>query len=106
MHVDHAAFDSPFIEHQKSEVTVLSEEFEVDGVIITLGIGENAHYSYHVSAIPQLTSVTSIGSARFQFEIPYNTLYNVSVVAAHLCGQNNVTTFIDLYYSKCDIRYQ
>ena len=65
-------------------------------------IEENTLYSYHVGAIPQLTSVTSIGirSATFQFEIPYNTLYNVSVVAAHLCGQNNVTTFVELYYSK------
>ena len=87
----------------KGVITVLSEQFERDGVIVTLGIEENTLYESYVSANPQLISdsvISIIDRATFQIKILYNIMYNVSVVAAHLCGRNNVTTFIDLYYSK------
>ena len=85
-------------------ITILSEQFERDGIIVTLGIEDNTLYeSYHVNANPQLASdsvISIIDRAMFQIKVLYNIVYNVSVVATHLCGQNNMTTFIELYYSK------
>ena len=76
------------------EITIISEQFEKDGAIVTLEwTEENSLYSYNVSFSPQL-EVMFIGRVRVQLKVPYNSLYNVSVAAIPPCQQSNVTTFI------------
>ena len=86
------------------EITVLSEEFEEDGVIVTLEWTEiNFAYSYNVSLYPKL-EITSIGKASVQLKVPYNDLHNVSIVAILPCRhQKDTATSLDclsLYYSE------
>ena len=88
--------------HAELEITILSEQFEKDGAIVTLEwTQENSLYSYNVSFSPQL-EVMFIGRVRVQLNVPYNRFYNVSVAAIPLCRRNNVITFIgpSLYYSE------
>ena len=61
---------------------------------------QNFFYSYDIIIDPQAEAVSFSGSRMAQLTLSYNTLYNVSVVATHLCGRvSNVAAFIDeLYY--------
>ena len=61
---------------------------------------ESALYSYNISVVPQASQLNFYGSTRAQLTLSYNTLYNVSVVARHLCGNASVATSIQLYYGK------
>ena len=45
------------------------------------------------------TEVTMISNTGANVTVPYNTLYNVSVVA-DLCGRQ-VTTIIEIHYGGC-----
>ena len=88
--------------HAELEITILSEQCEKDGVIVTLEwTEENSLYSYNIIVSPQL-DVMFIGRVTVQLTVAYNNLYNVSVAAIPPCQQNNVTTFIgpSLYYSE------
>ena len=40
------------------------------------------------------------GNTGVELKLPYNTPYNVTVVATHPCGLNNVTTSIALYFGE------
>ena len=88
-------------EQQKIEIYPLSEQFESEGVTVTLELTElNMLYSYHVNAIPQLISHLFFGRKMVQLNVSYNVHYNVSVLAASPCGKNNVTTFSEIYYGE------
>ena len=89
---------------------MLSEEFGKDGVIVTLEwTEENSLYLYNVSVSPQL-EVTFIGRVGIQLKVPYNSLYNVSVVAVPPCPHQNeiVNKFAGpgLHYSEYQQYYQ
>ena len=83
-------------------ISTTSEQFGHDAVSVTLQwipASFNSLYSYNVIVDPQV-QLQFNGSTRVQLTLSYNTLYNVSVVATHLCGQNtnNMITFVELYY--------
>ena len=80
-----------------------SKVFESNRVIVTLEWTQaSSFHFYNVSVIPsQSVEVMSRGSTRVQLALSYNTQYNVSVVATHICGQTyRVTNLTELYYSK------
>ena len=78
----------------------LSQQFEPNAVRVTLDwtTDEGFLYSYYFSTVPQIEH-TFDGSTTVELTVPYNTLYNVSVEATHLCSLI-VTSFIELYYSE------
>ena len=85
-------------------VSITSEKSEMSGVTVTLDWtleSDSSLYSYNISIIPDQLNLTYIKSTGVILIVPYNTLYNVTVVAEHRCGQNNIllTTSIDLYYN-------
>ena len=87
------------------EITVLTEEFEQDGVTVTLEwTEENSLYSYDVIVSPELDVMVINYFGRFsvRLKVPYNRLYNVSVAAMPPCQRNNMATFIgpSLYYTE------
>ena len=45
-------------------------------------------------------TIAVISNTRANLSVPYNTPYNVSIVAG-VCGQRNSTTYIELNYGKC-----
>ena len=72
----------------------------MDGVTVTLEWTQKSSlYSYYISSVPQITP-HYIESSKIQFNVSYNTWYNVSATVVHQCGQTNVT-FFELTYSKC-----
>ena len=80
-------------------ISTTSEQFGRDAVSVTLQWIPKSLYSYNVIVNPQV-QLQFNGSTRVQLILSYNTLYNVSVVATHLCGQNavNMINFVELYY--------
>ena len=89
-----------FSSDPKINISTLSEQFESDGVTVTLGsTGENdLLIAYNITVVPQVP-VIHIDNY-FQLRVPYNTLLNVSISATVMCGESS-TSYIDLYYSKC-----
>ena len=75
----------------------ISERFEANSVIVTLEWTTKHGVTYNVNVDPQVT-VNHTGSNSAQLVVPFNTKYNVSVVAS-LCGTNK-TTFSLLNYGK------
>ena len=90
MHVDQA----PEIEVRYTN----KEPYKGDGVIVTLEWTQgNPLYTYYIDTVPQIISLFS-GNASATLLMSYNTLYNVSVLAEHLCGDSNETIFTQLFY--------
>ena len=73
-----------------------------DGVTVTLEWTQgNPLYTYHIDTVPQIPLMFS-GNANVTLKISYNILYNVSILAEHLCGDSNATIFTQLfYYGRC-----
>ena len=89
-------------------ITFLSEHFEIDNITVILEwTPESSLYRYNFSVVPQLeVEWFQNDNTRAHLTVVYNTLYNVSVIATHLCGQNSVTAMIELYYGEyIDIIY-
>ena len=92
---------------QAPEIEVRStkkEPCQGDGVTIALEwTQENPLYTYYIDTDPQsLLSLVYNGVTNVTLGMSYNTLYNVSVLAEHLCGDSNVTVFTQLfYYGRC-----
>ena len=56
--------------------------------------------SYCINVIPMVGGTIAVSSnIRANLSVPYNTPYNVSIVAG-VCGQRNSTTYIELNYGK------
>jgi hypothetical protein len=71
-------------------------EFEED-VTVILKLDElNPLYSVNISVIPE--TPVDISSSTARLTMAYNVTYNVSVVISHLCEQNSVTVFSEVYY--------
>ena len=73
------------------------EQFEKDGVTVTLEWTQEN--SYNFSVFPSLPIIFS-GDANVQLKVPYNTVYNISllVIPPNPCGQND--TFFEVYYGR------
>ena len=82
----------------------IEEIFGTERAAISLQWTQEIHQgllvSYHLSVVPMDdTTLTMSGNTRAILTLPYNTPYNVSVVA-DFCGQRNSTTLIELNYGK------
>ena len=76
------------------------EQFESNGVKVILEwTQESSFYGYNFSVVPHLK--LRFGNTTLHLTVPYNTPYNISVVATHLCGENSITAFTELYYGDC-----
>ena len=74
--------------------------FRPDAIAVFIEWKEEAGVTYVTSSFPQALSIkTSIGSARVQLTLSYNTVYTVNVTAI-LCGQNSVSTAVNLSYGE------
>lgn len=72
--------------------------FEGDSVTVTLKLTEwKPLYSYYIDVIPSIP-VTFNGNKSVMMKMSYNVQYNVSVLSAHLCGENNITVFTQLFH--------
>ena len=74
--------------------------FEVDGIKVTLewiSPETNSSYTYYVEVHPPAPRVLH-GNSSVMLELCYNTLYNVSILAAvgYPCGDNH-TIFTELF---------
>ena len=87
------------------DFTSLSEEFDSDGVMVTLEWAPtNSVYSYQVTVVPSPLGVLSSDSETFrvQLKVSYDVLYNVSVVSS-LCDQTGAiiaSVSTTLHYGK------
>ena len=91
------------IGNQNFEISTLSEHFESEGVTVILELDSLSLYSYYVSAVPQLTSLISIGSTVVLIKVSFNVHYNVSILAASPCGRNNFMKFFEVYYGALSL---
>jgi hypothetical protein len=83
--------------HPEISVREQAVEFETYGVTIILEWDElSALYSVNVSVIPE--TQVNISSSTARLTIAYNVTYNVSVMVSHLCEQNSVAVFSEVYY--------
>ena len=83
----------------------MTEQFESDGVTVTLEWYQNrSFYSYYVSVTPDIVMRTN-GSILLKLKVPYNTFYNVSILATPPCGKNNVTNFTELFYRELNFKF-
>jgi hypothetical protein len=73
------------VEFEKEDVTVILEWDEL-----------NPLHSVNVSVTPE--AQVNISSSTARLTMAYNVTYNVSVMVSHLCGQNSVTIFTEVYY--------
>jgi hypothetical protein len=71
-------------------------EFEEDVIVILEWDELNPLYSVNVSVIPE--AQVNISSSTARLTMAYNVMYNASVMISHLCGQNSVTVFTEVYY--------
>jgi hypothetical protein len=85
------------IKHPELNVQERLIEFETDSITITLEWDElNPLYSMSVTVTPE--AQVNISSSTARLRMAYNMTYNVSVMISHLCGQNSVTVFSEVYY--------
>ena len=79
----------------------MMEQFESDGVLVTLEWHQNPNFhSYYVSVIPNnIIVMRTNGSVHLMLKVPYNTFYNISILAALPCGEN-MTDFTELFYRE------
>ena len=80
-------------------ITSAAEEFESDGVVVTLEWIQQKFHSYSVNVVPQ-QEYSVINMTVAQLSVSYNTFYNVSIIASPPCGHSNILNFLGLYYCK------
>ena len=89
-------------ELKQLNITLQSEQFSSRHVTVVLDwmqATESIVYSYNIHVVPEVEVMFS-GSTMAQLTLSYNTRYNVSVVATHLCRLASVFSSIELYYRK------
>jgi hypothetical protein len=83
--------------HPEIIVREQAAELETDGVTVILEWDElNPLYSVNISVTPE--AQVNISSSTARLTMAYNMMYNVSIMISHLCGQNSVTVFTEVYY--------
>ena len=78
-------------------LSIVSENFLIDNVIVTVEWTQQVGAVYTTKLLPQANSL-STGSNSRRLMLSYNTGYNFSVVAATPCNPAT-TAFIELNYS-------
>ena len=90
-------------ELEQLNITLRSEQFSSRNVTVVLDWtqeNEIVLYSYNIHVVPDVEVIFS-GSTRAQLILSYNTQYNVSVIATHLCGStSSVIASTELHYRK------
>lgn len=84
-------------------VTLLSEQFESSGTVVTLGwTAANLNLYYNITINPHVEVMTLRYNqmSRAWLNLTYNTFYNVNVVASSSCGHNVMNHFLGLHYSE------
>ena len=87
---------------EETSIGVRWEQFESDGVLILLGwIQEHSLYSYYVTVTPDMALwINGSANVNLELRVPYNTSYNISVVATPPCGQDTITRSTEIFYCK------
>ena len=80
-------------------ITLLSEQFENDGVIVTLEWVHRNSYIYNASVTPQPLEIAYCDVTRITFNVSYNTHYSMNIAALSPCGVTSSST-ISIYYVK------
>ena len=91
-----------YTDTEETSISVRLEQFESDSVTTTLEWAqEHSLYSYYVTGT-QDTALWINGSAsvNLKLKVPYNTSYNISVLAIPPCRRDIVMRFIELFYGK------
>ena len=73
-------------------ISLLSEQFESDGALVTLKWIHQNFYLYNVSVVPHL-KYSVVETAVIQLKINYNTFYNVTITVLPPCGENNTIDY-------------
>ena len=93
--------------HLNPLLIVIEEEFGMDNVVIGLHWDQQNHKNlfatYNISILPTInanitTSILMVSNTRANLTVPYNTPYNVSIVA-DLCG-SQATTQVKIHYGE------
>jgi hypothetical protein len=76
----------------------ISKEYYETGVTVTVewALAQQLHVSYSSTVVP-FVPIIYIESTSFQLTISYNTVYNLSVVAAAPCRPNTTAVSILKY---------
>ena len=91
-----------FVDSQVN-ISLLSEQFESDNVLVVLEWIQHDFHIYNVSTVPQLEHYdVDHEIARIHLNVSYNTFYNVTVIASSPCGQKSMSNFIGLYCYEYD----
>ena len=84
---------------QHTPILSISEnDYETENVTVTVEWVQQMGVTYTISVSP-LVPIIDTESVGHRLTIPYNTAYNLSVVAATPC-RANATTIITLYYGE------
>ena len=83
-------------------ITLLSEQFEPDVVVVIMEWAHQNFYSYNVSIVPQLATKYNDDETRalLSVNVSYNTFYHTNVTAYPPCGQRSLSNIIELFYSE------
>ena len=84
--------------HAGINIISLSEQFESNVVTVDFNVTTRDYSldSYDVITTPP--SALTMNDTRFQLQLLYNTVYNVTVIGISQVCRKNVTAFIDLHY--------
>ena len=87
--------------HSQVNITLLSEQlnFVSDSVMVIMEWNQRDFSSYNISVTPQLALEYTVDNLRVQLNVPFNTFYNVSIIASPPCGQNSYN-FVELHYCE------
>ena len=80
-------------------MSISEKQYEADNVTVTVEWTQQQGVTYIVKVSPFVPKTNLTESARYQLTIPYNSTYNLSVVAATPC-RSNATAFITLHYGE------
>ena len=80
-------------------ITLLLEQFESDGAVVTLEWVHRNSYWYNVSVTPLLLEIAYSDVTRITFNVSYNIHYSVNITALSPCGLK-LSTSIALHYGK------
>ena len=90
-------------DHPHTSKVNITSNLSSDSVTVNLDWTEEDGVSYNVSVTPPLM-IRQVCSTCFELTVPYNIVYNVSVLST-LCGRNTAATVVELIYSKCVMMY-
>ena len=103
MHYHHDDYYNNIPDHPHPPEVNITSNLSSDSVTVNLDWTEEDGVSYNVSVTPPLM-IRQVCSNCVELTVPYNIVYNVSVLST-LCGRNTAATVVELIYSKCHHHY-